>query len=43
MKKEHLIVKTKKKRKYSSYQGEITSAVENKIERNFCDERPNQK
>lgn len=43
MKEEHLIVKTKKKRKYSSYQGEITPAVENKVERNFCAERSNQK
>lgn len=43
MKEEHLIVKTKKKRKYSSYQGEITPVVENKVERNFCAGRPNQK
>ena len=42
MKEEHLIVKTKKKRKYSSYQGEITPAVENKVKRNFRAERPNQ-
>ncbi|WP_294379373.1 IS3 family transposase [uncultured Clostridium sp.] len=43
MKEEHLIVKAKKRRKYNSYQGEITPAVENKIKRNFYAEKPNQK
>lgn len=43
MEEEHLIVQGKKKRKYSSYQGEITPAVENLIARDFHAEKPNEK
>lgn len=43
MKEEGLIVKIKRHQKYSSYQGEITPAVANKIERDFHAEAPNQK
>ena len=43
MKEEHLIVLSKKKRKYNAYQGEITAAVKNMINRDFHAEAPNQK
>ena len=43
MHEEHLIVKTTKRRKYSSYQGEISPAVENVIQRDFYAENPNEK
>ena len=43
MKENNLIVKVKKTQKYNSYQGEITPAPENIIERNFHAERPNEK
>ena len=43
MKSKELIVKSKKKRKYSSYQGEISPAVPNCLERNFHADKPNQK
>ena len=43
MKDEHLEVKHKKRKKYSSYKGEITPAVENVIQRNFHSDKPNQK
>ena len=43
MKDEHLEVQHKRKRKYSSYKGEITPAVENIIDRNFHSAKPNQK
>lgn len=43
MKEEKLIVKAKKKRKYTSYQGEITPAVPNHLQRDFHAEKPNQK
>lgn len=38
-----LVVKSKKKRKYNAYQGEITPSVPNCIQRNFQAEMPNQK
>lgn len=43
MKKEGLIVKSVKKRKYNSYKGEITPAVPNVIQRNFHADAPNKK
>lgn len=43
MKEEGLLVTNIKKRKYNSYKGEISPAVENIIKRNFHAERPNQK
>ena len=43
MKDEHLEVKCKKSKKYSSYMGEITPAVENVIDRNFHADKPNEK
>ena len=43
MREEDLSVRKVKKRKYSSYQGEITPAVENAINRDFHAEKPNEK
>ena len=43
MKEENLLVKSKKTRKYHSYKGEITPAVENIISRDFHAEKPNEK
>lgn len=43
MKDENLVVKIKKRRKYNSYKGEITPAVENVIERDFHADAPNTK
>jgi putative transposase len=43
MKEEQLQVRAKKKRVYSSYQGEITPAVPNVIQRNFHADLPNEK
>ncbi len=43
MTEEHLVVYRKSAKKYSSYQGEVTPAVENIINRNFHSEAPNQK
>ncbi|MDD3224630.1 MAG: IS3 family transposase [Clostridium sp.] len=43
MKQENLVVGTRKKKKYSSYKGEITPSVSNVIERNFHADKPNQK
>lgn len=43
MKEDKLIVPNVKRRKYKSYQGEITPAVPNIIERNFHAEQPNMK
>lgn len=43
MREESLIVKNRKKKKYNSYMGEISPAVENIIQRNFHAEKPNQK
>ncbi len=41
MKDNHLVVKIKKTKKYSSYRGEITIATENLINRNFHSDKPN--
>ena len=41
MKEEHLVAKRPNKKKYCSYQGEITPAVENKVNRNFHADKPN--
>lgn len=43
MKEEQLVVPYKKKRKYSSYKGEITPAVENVVARDFHADTPNTK
>ena len=43
MREEALIVPCKQRRKYSSYKGEISSSVPNKIERDFHADKPNQK
>ena len=43
MKDENLVVKIKKRRKYNSYKGEITPAVENVIERDFHADAPKTK
>ena len=43
MQEENLIVPTVKRKKYSSYKGEITPAVPNVIERDFHAEHPNMK
>ena len=43
MKEECLCVKTKRKRKYNSYKGEITPAVKNLVDRDFHADSPNQK
>ncbi len=43
MKEDSLIVKLRKIRKYNSYKGEISPAVENLVNRDFHAERPNQK
>lgn len=43
MKQEGLTVKVRKKRKYNSYKGEITPAVDNIINRDFHADKPNQK
>jgi len=43
MKQENMIVSLRKRRKYSSYQGEITPAVENVIQRDFHADTPNSK
>lgn len=43
MKEEHLIVPNVKRKRYSSYIGEISPAVENVIQRDFHAERPNVK
>jgi putative transposase len=40
---EHLVVKGKKRRSYSSYLGEISPAVPNLLERDFHAEKPNEK
>jgi len=41
MEEEQLVVPCKKKRKYSSYKGEISPAVENVVARNFYADAPN--
>ncbi len=43
MREGNLIVSCKRRRKYNSYQGEISPSVPNRIERNFHADRPNQK
>lgn len=43
MKENKLIVLTKKARKHSSYQGEITEAVDNLVNRDFHADEPNKK
>ena len=43
MKQEGLVVKIRKKRKYNSYQGEISEAPENLINRDFHATKPNEK
>lgn len=43
MKEENLVIKRSKRRKYSSYQGEITPAVENLLKRDFHADKPNEK
>ena len=43
MQEEGLVVKVHRRRKYNSYKGEISPAVENLINRDFHADRPNQK
>lgn len=43
MQEENLIVKIKKAKKYNSYQGEISSAAPNIIQRDFHADKPNEK
>ena len=43
MKEDGLVVKQRRRRKYNSYKGEITPAVENLIDRDFHADKPNQK
>lgn len=43
MKENHLVVKIKKTKKYSSYRGEITKSDDNLINRNFHSAKPNHK
>lgn len=43
MQEEGLVVKSKKHRKYSSYQGEISPAVPNVLNRDFHADEPNRK
>ena len=43
MRQEEIQVKSKRMRKYSSYQGEISPAVDNIIQRDFHSFKPNQK
>lgn len=43
MREERLAVLCKRRRKYNSYQGEISPSVPNKIERDFHADKPNQK
>ena len=43
MSEENLFVKRSKRRKYNSYQGEITPAVENLLQRDFHADKPNEK
>ncbi|OUQ60126.1 hypothetical protein B5E53_18750 [Eubacterium sp. An11] len=43
MREEGAIVICKRRRKYNSYQGEISPSVPNRIERNFQADKPNQK
>lgn len=43
MREDGLTVKTKKRRKYNSYKGEISPAVPNIVQRDFHSDRPNEK
>jgi putative transposase len=43
MRENGLVVKGRKARKYCSYKGEISPEVPNVIQRNFRDDKPNQK
>lgn len=43
MAEENLVVKHPKRKKYSSYKGEITPAVENLLQRDFHADKPNEK
>jgi len=43
MAEENLVVKRTKRKKYNSYKGEITPAVENLLQRDFHAEKPNEK
>lgn len=43
MKKEQLVVKIQRTRKYNSYQGKVSPAVDNLIDRNFSAPKPNKK
>jgi putative transposase len=43
MKEEGLVIGTKRHKKYNSYQGEISPAVPNVIQRNFHAAKPNVK
>ncbi|MEG0191504.1 MAG: IS3 family transposase [Lachnospiraceae bacterium] len=43
MKENNLVVKTRKAKKYSSYEGEISDPVENIVNRNFYAEKPDEK
>ena len=43
MKEEQLVVKIKRTQKYTSYQGEVSPAVDNLINRNFSASKPNEK
>ena len=43
MKEEQLVVKIKRTRKYNSYRGEVSPAVDNLINRNFFAPKPNEK
>lgn len=43
MSEENLVVATKRKRKYSSYVGEVTPAPDNLLERDFSSDYPNEK
>lgn len=43
MRNEHLVVRITRRKKYRSYMGEISPAVENKVHRDFHAEKPNEK
>lgn len=43
MREDRLIVNNKRRKKYNSYQGEISPSVPNRIERDFHADKPNQK
>lgn len=43
MKEESLVVKIRRSRKYNSYQGELSMAPENLVNRNFHADKPNEK